>query len=786
MRTFSILYYTNDYKKYQDFCSLCERSIRVAFNSGTQTRILSSFRKDSKPIPLFTCLRDLSNFLEDYDKNLSDIILLMDCALLYKGLDTDEAVRALMIEYPEVKFLFDENPEWVIFNKEDIDNPILEQNRNICENCLGLLEQSTEKGTVKREFLNLLFEEDSDIWNLLRILLVPITEETIKNVIENTKRNLSSLISDWGKKETQQISFKDFPDVKELIDKIQISNEQIDNNDDSILEKAHNVCKNCLNLTTPSEKGKTDIHSFLKGILLDKIEKSDWNIYRDWLRPNAEKIIAENIRKNRQRLIRQIAIRSVCFDFLTIPKKDSYFILNIVHSQDNLFDASNIRYAIKQWKYAKLDVHSRNFLTTQNSRRDNLAISVEEEKGQNRFNSYCLFANGFRVWPITSARELLKVNSEIEDDINPSIVVRDYDLQFFDSSCVTSGDSREAIKAIRGFRDSLKEQWEKTHAFVSPCWSSLYTRLFEINNSNIPRYYTNKFDCLSRLPKSSIVSITNKKIDCPIYFVSKGTWNVKILTPASFISSYGNTHKKHVVRISHYYMTREDGKQILCLPGLTKPISGIYEPFMHIPEIHDRSKATEASMSDYLDTTREGHSHGTSLDIYSTVKSLIRRAEHYYEYGKYIHAAILSNEAIEYLNGFHESLLLNAYHILAISENAIAMDTVGGDENALKEDSLFRINKIECEIDKILRRKKEDSNSDEDRREFKYNVLNQIFSACRKFCKEKEHFMAEDCFISAMAHTNEGFTPSDIWHEILTIRKRILKSWAAKKKDYKY
>lgn len=782
MRTFSILYYTNNYEKYQDFCSLCERSIRVAFNSGTQARILSSFREDSKPIPLFTCLRDLSNFLEDYDKNLSDIILLLDCFLLYKGVDTDETVRALMIEYPEVKFLFDEDPRWILFNKEDIgdtilSDPILGNDRNICEDCLDKLEHSTEKGKVKQDFLSLLFGEDSNIWDLLRTLLIPSTERIIINEVEN----LYSLISEWNTKGTLQTSLKDFPDVTELIDKIQLPNEQTDNN--SILKEACNICNNFLKLIFPSEKGEIDKQCLLKRILL---EDSNRDIFRDWLRPKAEKIIAENIRKNRQRLIRQIAVKSVYFDFLTIPKTDNYFVLNLVHSQDNLFDASNIRYAIKQWKYAKLDVHSRNFLTTQNSRRDNLAISVEEEKGQNRFNSYCLFANGFRVWPVTSARELLIVNSEIGNVINPSIVVRDYDLQFADSSCVTSGDSREAIKAIRGFRDSLEEQWEETHAFVSPCWSSLYTGLFEKRIANFPRYYTNKFDCLSKLPKSSIVSITNKKIGCPIYFVSKGTWNVNILTPASFLSSYSNTHKKHSVCISHYYMTREDGKQRLCLPGLTKPISGIYEPFMHIPEIHDRSKATEASISDYLDTTREGHSHGTSLDIYSTVKSLIRRAEHYYENGKYIHAAILSNEIIEYLNGFHESLLLNAYHILAISENAIAMDTVGGDENALKEDSLFRIKKIECEIDKILRRKKENGISDEDRREFKYNVLNQIFSTCRITCKEKEHFMAEDCFISAMAHTNEGFTPCDIRHELLAIYKRIHKSWAAKKNGYKF
>ena len=36
------------------------------------------------------------------------------------------------------------------------------------------------------------------------------------------------------------------------------------------------------------------------------------------------------------------------------------------------------------------------------------------------------------------------------------------------------------------------------------------------------------------------------------------------------------------------------------------------------------------------------------------------------------------------------------------------------------------------------------------------NTLNQIYSDCRKVCREKEHFDSESIFIGAMARLNEG------------------------------
>ena len=657
MKAFSILYYTDDSQKFSDFREKkCGPYLPTTYRFGTRVVIHDSFKEDSTPI--FSELQDLAGFLNDYDGDLSDLTVIIDCCLARK--EYGMPIRNILIEYPEVKFLFDSDPKWVIFDKEEIPDTLKQQSAKLCAKCMVVLKDSTVRGEVKQSFKKSLNSDSSDdTWSILKKLI------------------------------------------------------------------------------------PRDALSF------------------------------EAIRKARQYFIRQIAIESVLFNCLTLPEVGSYFVLDLIHSKDNLFDASNIRYAIKQWKYAELDVHSRNFSIIQESRRDHLAISVEEEDQQNRINSYCLYANGYRVLPVTTARELAAINKDIQG-FNPSIIVRDYDLQFYDASSIEScnGDSRQTINFVRGFRDNLGGNWE-THVFKSPFWSSFYNGCFKETERD-PHHFTH-------LPDDARICISDRNsIQHPIYFVSKGTWNVRVLPPDRFIETINKEGQQQIKQLSHYYTHKDKGE--LCIPGLNKPLSGIYAPFMCIPEVRKRLDSIKPSKEAYLDTSREGHSHGTPLDIYSLVVSWIQRAEIYYQNEKYIHAAILATEAIEYLNGFHEALLLKAYQLLAICENAIAMNTVGGDEEFLKLDADLRIRKIEDELDWLLRRVRQGKCrqlSYDERREFKYSLLTQIFSDCRGFCKEKEHFRSEDAFISAMAHVNEGFTPGDILHECIRIIKNVLNSFRA-------
>lgn len=699
MRTFSVLYYTKDRTKFQDFVESSKNSLKTASNRFTEIKILASFKGI---IPLFPHISNLSQYLEYYNENLSDLTVVFDTDHIKKS---PALLRVLMIEYPEVKFLFDnDNPKRVIFSGEAMASDLEEESLDDCENCLTILNDSIDKTSdiIKDSFLNNLKNDNSTIWTKIRNLL-------------------------------------------KIVD-------------------VNNI--------------------------------------------NTEKLI-KTIRDKKCEVLRTCAVKHVDDNLLKLPNiHEDDFFLNIIHHQDDLFDASNVRYAIKQWQYAHLRVNTQNFYLIQKSRRENLALSIEEENSQNRFNSYCLYANGYRVLPVTSASELKIIGGRLseENGVKASLVVRDYDLQFYDTTMINSlcrfcsqcwnfscmqedpkEETKNSINLIRGFRDMDSGLFWTIHLIDSPCWKKFYSKDKTVDGGSIQRLYQIKGKDNELINNDPPITIkdecqveTSDKTSIPIYFISKGTDKVRLVHPAQFLE-IDNNHSLSK-RIACQFK-KEKGFLKLLLPGIHKPVSGVYCPFQQIPEVKMRYRYINKNGNNKIDTTREGHDHGTALDVYATVKSLLRRSEQYYERGKYVHAAVLANETIEYLNGFHEALLLQAYQILAISENALSMDTVGGDEETLKADSLFRIEKINHEIDRILRRTKTEVNENEDRREFKYNILNQIYSKCRKVCKEKEHFKAENCFISAMAHVNDGYTPRDIWCELKLIRKRIVDSWKAKKKD---
>ena len=158
-----------------------------------------------------------------------------------------------------------------------------------------------------------------------------------------------------------------------------------------------------------------------------------------------------------------------------------------------------------------------------------------------------------------------------------------------------------------------------------------------------------------------------------------------------------------------------------------------------------------------IDKRRLNHNHGVPVNIYGTVDEMLRRANDYYEKEHYVKSAVLAQETIELLNGFHWQMMIRAYQIKAKAENAIAMDVVGADEEKLVLDALLRIEMVKQDIrrmvfplfkgkslkDQIKRRKKE------------RQLLEYIYSDCRKACHDNEYFNVEAIYISAMAHLDE-------------------------------
>ena len=413
----------------------------------------------------------------------------------------------------------------------------------------------------------------------------------------------------------------------------------------------------------------------------------------------------------------------------------------IICGYDNTFDASNLRYAIKFRKHLHLKVHnSRNFNKIQDSRFQKLTICVEEESKQNIFNSYSLYANGYRVLPITTKQELEKVNEpsfKLPQDGKAGIVIRDYDLQFED-------ENQSPVDAIRGFRYCDDIDLEKGAAFYEH-----YKKYINIdkNKSEDERRYREGWNDWTSIFAGKPNPYWKRLVEnnYPIYFVTKGPKSSKVIHPEHGEKSY----------IS-------DDRQTLYLSGFAKPVCGLYSPFQLFPKVKDTYNETRYSVSDSgyeIITSRENHDHSTPLDIYDMANRMIRRAEIYYNNRRFLLAALVSGEAMEILNGFHHRLMIKAYYIQAIAEYAISMDVVGANERYLAKDAQFRVEKIKEDVERFYYGYEETSSR---------NVLNHIFSTCRQFCKEHEHFESEEVFLSAMGHLLEGLP-------ITKLLKRILK-----------
>lgn len=413
----------------------------------------------------------------------------------------------------------------------------------------------------------------------------------------------------------------------------------------------------------------------------------------------------------------------------------------IICGYDNTFDASNLRYAIKFRKYLHLKVHnSRNFNKVQDSRFKKLTICIEEESKQNIFNSYALYVNGYRVLPITTKQELEKVNEpsfKLPQDGKAGIVIRDYDLQFED-------ENQSPVDAIRGFRYCDDIDLEKGAAFYEH-----YKKYINIDKkkSEDERLYREGWNDWTNIFAGKPNPYWKRLVEnnYPIYFVTKGPKSSKVIHPEHGEKSY----------IS-------DDRQTLFLSGFAKPVCGLYSPFQLFPKVKDTYNETRYSFSDSgyeIITSRENHDHSTPLDIYDMANRMIRRAEIYYNNRRFLLAALVSGEAMEILNGFHHRLIIKAYYIQAIAENAISMDVVGANEKYLAKDAQFRVEKIKEDVERFYYGYEETSSR---------NVLNHIFSTCRQFCKEHEHFESEEVFLSAMGHLLEGLP-------ITKLIKRILK-----------
>lgn len=411
-------------------------------------------------------------------------------------------------------------------------------------------------------------------------------------------------------------------------------------------------------------------------------------------------------------------------------------LICLLKGRNNMFDGSNLRCAIRTYKLVnKLKVRD-NFAKITESRRNHLAIVVEEEYQQSVFNGYCLYANGYRVIPIMTATELKRINENEEfitvgdDEKDPkTIVVRDYDLQFIDEGkCLTENKPK-----VKNGDVTVKEINEIDLIRGAKHCADITEKKKEGGKEIIVRKYIKDDFVLVPQENNPYWKALHKR---PTFFVSKGGGNLIIR----------KCNKKPPMHTCH--KTKK-----LMLRGIQKPIEGIYISIQKFKPVKKRYNETlygffwkKKNFYRIDIKRREVGGHGCPLDIYGIVRSMVNRAELYYRFGRSRLAALVAGEALEILNGFHMSLMKQAYYIKAVSENAMTMSLLGGDEALLCEDLHFRMKKIRKEVNRLVQ--------DIDDRE---NLLMNIYNDCRLFCREKEYLKAADDALSYMMRDTEGW-----------------------------
>lgn len=351
------------------------------------------------------------------------------------------------------------------------------------------------------------------------------------------------------------------------------------------------------------------------------------------------------------------------------------FLENLPLRGTNLFDGSNLRYSQIRCRDAESKLH-RSFARSQDSRARHLAITVDVDVQQGFLTSYALYANGYRVRPISSQAELSDANDHAEQ-LRPEIIMRDFDLQFADQ------DLEYGVSLLR--------DWE----LVGEEFSLIETQ--------------------------EVDSLEDSDIEMP-----HSLWNkLKKIKEPFFVSSFADTD-----------FDKFHGKRF--------PLSGIYADLHeNISEVKRRFQDSRDIVK--VDFTREKSDHSHSLDVYYGAREMLSRAQGFFSGGDYIHCAVVCRAALEELNGFHATLLLKIFVLLSEAENAIAMSILGGDEKQLATDARFRAFHIKKDVERL-----------EPNRRLRLNILNQIFSDCRNFCRQSEHYLSEEAFISELAYLNDG------------------------------
>ena len=454
--------------------------------------------------------------------------------------------------------------------------------------------------------------------------------------------------------------------------------------------------------------------------------------------------------------------------FHIFRKEDGFVFSDLGY--DNLFDGSNLRWAVRKKYYEDLELENvtGNFEKLQTARKRSLAVVVDDEPRQSRFNGYALYASGYHVIPVCTARMLLALNSEPLKKMPQTtlkIIVRDFDLQFPDASKRLDYDEMSnTYKNVIYWDDAWRVIIKEEEVDITPFGSdgkmidSIRNYRFKENCSDSWKITPNTQNPFWAWAEEKEIKEEKEKI---------------VKAPMLYVVTNG--HDK--LHISH---KKYDKWKINCkdkwleVRGLEKPVSGLYYPFFTKFKdvdgnfvVKEHFEGTRYGIKDKekygINKKRKDHHHGVPIGIYDTVCEMLHRAEQYNKNKRYVKAAIVAQEAIELLNGFHYQMMIKAYHLKFLAENNIAMNIIGANERQLVLDAEQRVEIMKNDIHRIVYplNKGESNKFIKDfvtlirRRKKEHELLGHIFSDCRDTCRDNEYFDVESVFIREMAHLDQ-------------------------------
>ncbi|HZW40317.1 MAG TPA: hypothetical protein VFF33_13545 [Ignavibacteriaceae bacterium] len=391
-----------------------------------------------------------------------------------------------------------------------------------------------------------------------------------------------------------------------------------------------------------------------------------------------------------------------------------------VAGQSNMFDFSGLRTIVKENIILdEIKAQKDNFDCLHKSRKELLAFTVDEENRQAYFNAYTLYRYGFRVMPIISFRQLENIKKFVSENSRTNfdqklLIIRDWDLQFEDYDSM--GDKNILAQLRELNYDVEAKKWIRNNSFwkdFTGCCFYFVTRYSKNPDKDQPK------------PNCKLL-----KLDTAHYFFENNDKECTLIGLPKPIG--GMTQILDILELFYNFLSKRknDGSS----KKGQKITHNLYNDFWNNFFLNE----------EHMNVRRQDHGHAISPKILHLAESMINRAQKYYDQKMFMTAALLSQEAMEILNGFHFLEMLKALYLRTVAETQLEAELIGISDNPDNVHIKFR------EVKSLAKRIC--WNNDEAYR----NLLNQLAIDLRHIYMDKELLESADACLREYVQNAAG------------------------------